>query len=204
MKWFAVLTFVVVVAAAPAARAQDAVCTSTLQGVTIDGDVVVPVGATCTLSAVAVTGNVWVEAGAGLSVTAATIGGNIQAYQCSYVHLHAYSPIFVAGNVLIEQCTGSGTDNNPLAFGSFAVTIVGNLICDQNLSPCSPRYGRILGNVQVSSNSGGTSEVYGNIIGGGLACSGNTAVTATTAAPPNLPLQPNIVTGGAQGQCAGF
>jgi hypothetical protein len=204
MKWFAVLTFGVLVAAAPAARAQDAVCTSSLQGVTIDGDLVVPVGATCTLSSVAVTGNVWVEAGAGLSVAAGTIGGNIQAYQCSYVHLHAYSPIFVAGNVLIEQCSGSSSDNNPLAFGSFSVTIVGNLICDQNLMPCSPRYSSIRGNLQVTSNSGGTSEVFGNIIGGSLACSGNTAVSATTAAPPNLPLQPNIVTGGTQGQCAGF
>jgi hypothetical protein len=204
MKWFAVLMFGVVVAAAPAARAQDAVCTSTLQNVTIDGDVVVPVGATCTLSAVAVTGNVWVEAGAGLSVAGGTIGGDMQAYQCSYVHLHAYNPIFIAGNVLIEQCSGSSSDDNPVAFGSFSVTIVGNLICDQNFAPCSPRYSSIRGNVQVSSNSGGTSEVFGNIIGGFLACWGNTAVSATTAAPPNLPLQPNIVTGSAQGQCAGF
>ena len=204
MRWFALATFLFLLAAAPVARAQDMACTGTLQGVTVAGDLVVPADASCLLSAVTVTGNVWVEQGAALDVDAATIGGSLLAYQCSYVHLHGYSMIYVAGNVLIQYCTGSSTDNNPLAFGSFFIRIGGNLTCDQNLMPCSPRYSAISGNVQVTNNAGGPSQVYGNMIGGNLVCSGNAAVSATQALPPNLPLQPNIVVGSAQGQCLGF
>lgn len=204
MKWFALAMSVILLAAAPDARAQDTACTTTLQSQTVDGDLVVPNDASCLLSAVTVTGNVWVEPGASLDVDAATIGGSITAYQCSYVHLHGYSMIYVAGNVSIENCTGSSTDNNPLAFGSFFIQIGGNLTCDQNLMPCAPRYSSISGNVQITNNGGGPSQVYGNMIGGYLMCSGNAAVSAVPALPPNLPVQPNIVVGSAQGQCLGF
>jgi hypothetical protein len=204
MRWFALATFLFLLAAVPVARAQDMACTGTLQDVAIVGDLVVPTGASCLLSSVTVTGNVWVEPAASLDAVEATVWGSLQAYQCNYVHLHGYSRIYVAGNVDIEQCTGSTTNSNQLAFGSFFIIVGGNLTCDQNLMPCSPRYSSISGNVQVTNNGGGPSQVYGNMIGGYLVCSGNAAVSATQAVPPNLPLQPNIVVGSAQGQCLGF
>ena len=65
MKSLAIIPLVlaIMLAAVPAARAGDTSCTGQLFG-TINGNVVVPQGATCELTTATVTGNVLVEKGA--------------------------------------------------------------------------------------------------------------------------------------------
>jgi hypothetical protein len=75
------------VGGASAVRAADTTCTSTLTG-TIDGNVVVPNGASCTLSDATVAGNVQVLQNASLTVDATqqptTIDGNVHADHCAF------------------------------------------------------------------------------------------------------------------------
>jgi hypothetical protein len=87
MQRFAITPFAVLgilAGTVPAARAADTTCTTTISSGTINGNLVVPAGASCTLANVTVTGNVQVGKGATLAVgpgtgQTVTIGGNVQA-----------------------------------------------------------------------------------------------------------------------------
>jgi hypothetical protein len=105
--------FGILVGTLPIARAADTSCTTVIaNGGTINGNLIVPVSATCTLENVTVTGNVTVGRGASLLVEtgtgqAVTIGGNLQATQCQRVFLittGSTGVISVGGNVRIENC----------------------------------------------------------------------------------------------------
>lgn len=64
---------------APPAQADERVCRGSIGPRSIDGDVVVPRGATCRLGGTQVDGNVRVEGGATLVARGVRVGGNIQA-----------------------------------------------------------------------------------------------------------------------------
>jgi hypothetical protein len=200
MKSLAIIALglAIIFVAIPAAHADNNTsCTGLLQGV-INGNVVVPDGATCLLDSTTVSGNVLVGKGASLSVGvfgSVTISGNLKADQCASVSITPVPgpyAVSIGGNVAIRSCTGmSGFD-----VGQGSLTIGGNFLCQFNSAPCFAQRGSIGGNANVSRNSGGTSIVAGNQIDGNLLCSGNTAVINASA--------PNTVAGKRLGQCTGF
>jgi len=212
MKHFAtaMLAFVAMLVALPAARAADTVCPpSPIFNSTINGNLVVPANMTCALFFVTVTGNVQVGTGASLFLQGATIDGNLRADQCNQVALiiRGFGPTRVGGNARIENCTLFGAAGAP-------IIIDGNLACNGN-GRCIVEVGSVGGNAQINGNGGvtlgsttfggnvqvddntGASIVGGNTIGGNLSCQGNTP-------PPIDQGDPNTVAGKKQGQCAGL
>jgi len=201
----------------PAARAADTTCTTPISSGTINGNLVVPAGASC--EQVGKGASLIVEPNPGLTVT---IGGNVQAAQCNLVGLTPVGgAISVGGNVQIRNCTGlSGSGYDIGGFG--VVTISGNFTCDNSVF-CFAVGGSVRGNVQVNNNSrggggsgavvgannvggnvqvnnnsgGSATGVVGNTIGGNLQCAGNTPGVFDGGLP-------NTVTGNKQGQCAGL
>jgi len=111
----------IVLAAVPPARADDTSCTEPLSGA-INGNVVVPEGATCSLHDATVTGNVLVGKGARLLMIAGpvTIAGDLLGIQCDAVEIHPEpsSTVSIGGSVGLLFCTGqtgsSGTKLTPL------------------------------------------------------------------------------------------
>ena len=197
MKRFAITTLAalgILAGAVPVARAADTTCPPNPTG-KINGNLVVPAGASCSLANVTVTGNVQVGKGASLTVVpitgqTVTIGGNVQAAQCNFVLLIA-GAISVGGNVQIQNCTGGSGYNDSL------VTIGGNFACANNSGGCVASGGSVRGNVQVDNNSGSSATVVSNnTIGGNLQCAGNSPGVTDNGSKNN-------VTGTKQGQCAG-
>jgi hypothetical protein len=203
----ALLAFGIMVAAVPPARAAETTCPpNPAAGSTVDGNLVVPSGATCTLAGVTVTGNLRVQTnaevvlqaaltqvstiegnvhvGTGGSLLAAnsTIDGNIDADQCFTVSIET---VTVDGNVHIQNCTGGGS----VAY--IESQIDGNFACNNNPDGCVADGGNVKGNVQIKDN--GVADVRDNSIGGNLQCQGNTTIVASG----------NTVGGNEQGQCKG-
>jgi hypothetical protein len=178
----------VLLAGVSAVQAANTSCTSTLTG-TIDGNVVVPNGASCTLSDVTVTGNVQVLQNASLTVDAteqpATIAGNLQATNCAFALLQG--GVVVNGSVQIVQCAQKSGFVGP------GVKIGGNFQCINNGGGCEADLGDVHGSVQVQG--GGASDISLVSIGGNLQCVGNTP-------PPTHSFGPDFVSGSLQGQCA--
>jgi hypothetical protein len=147
----------IILAAVSAARAGDTSCTGALVGVTINGNLVVPDGASCSLTNARVTGNVLVGTGATLNVPGGnvTISGNLQANQCKNVFIRTIGgPVSVGGNVAIQSCTppvnpGLGYNTNPGA----SLIIAGNFLCQSNSGPVGAVGGSIGGNANVSQNT---------------------------------------------------
>jgi hypothetical protein len=159
------------------ARAQVISCSGVLTGSTIQRNLFVPDGATCTLHDVRVVGNVLVGTNAALQLGADTnIGGNILADSCNFVEEVeltgvTQTPIFIGGNVEINNCTVGGSLGSP-GFPSF--TVRGNLSCENNGNPCVLNVVEIGGNVQLINNSGG-SQIFHATIGGNLRVNKNSA-----------------------------
>lgn len=86
--------------AAPTASADDRTCRGSIGSGYIDGNVIVPSGASCTLNGTRIDGNVEVGSGATLSATNVTVGGNIQSQGHRAV---AVSNSRVNGNIQLEQ-----------------------------------------------------------------------------------------------------
>jgi hypothetical protein len=166
----------IMLAAIPA-RADDTSCTGTLVGKTINGNLVVPDGESCAIGdGVSVTGNVLVGAGAILNVQGSnvTISGNLQANRCKFVRFIISSgPVSVGGSVALQSCTQS-LGYQVISPGS--LTITGSFLCQSNSGPCGASGGSIGDNANISQNTGGTSNVGFNTIGGNLLCFGNTSV----------------------------
>src|SRR5436309_3419762 len=95
MGWFIGFLLSVVTSIAPGlASAGPTTCMGPLANSTVNGDLVVPPGATCTLDHVRITGNVTVQTNAALFVTTftgldTTVGGNITANGCNGVDLES-------------------------------------------------------------------------------------------------------------------
>jgi hypothetical protein len=229
MKHFAttMLTFGIMLAALPTARAADTTCPpSPPPGSTINGNLIVPANASCELDDGTVTGNVVVGTGASLSgfpVTGQTVRivGNITADHCNFAGFQTFGDgtLSVGGNVNIQNCTSTGTPSGyfGLVQGQFvSVTIGGNFLCansevciagggvvqgnltmDNNTAGSEVVLNQISGNANVSGNSGSAPLVGDNTIGGNLRCFNNSP-------PPTNFGSPNTVSGKIQGQCAGL
>jgi hypothetical protein len=178
------------VGGASAVRAADTTCTSTLTG-TIDGNVVVPDGASCTLSEATVAGNVQVLQNASLTVDATqqptTIDGNVHADHCVFALLEG--GVTVTGNVRIGQCAQQSGFVGP------GVKIGGNFECTNNPGACKADLGDVHGNLQIDGNSGASADISLVSVGGNLRCQRNTPM-------PTHAFGPDFVSGDLQGQCA--
>jgi hypothetical protein len=172
------------VAAAPA-QADDRRCRGTIGSVHVDGNVIVPSGATCLLRNTRVDDNVFVRRGATLDARGVTVGGNIQATN----HRH----------VLVTRRTT--TDRSRIG-GDIQLfdgrrgevrraVIGGNLQVKQNSGPQEAVRNVIDGDLQAFSNTGGF-RIAGNRIDGNLQCKGNQP-------PPHG--GNNVVQGNKEDQC---
>lgn len=178
LRFFAVVLFASLgMVIAPSARAQVTSCSGVLTGSTIHRNVFVPDGATCLLHDVRVVGNVLVGTNAALQLGADTnISGNILADRCNFVEEVSLTgvtqtPIFIGGNVEINNCTVGGDLGSP-GFPSF--TVRGNLSCENNGNPCVLDTVEIGGNVHLINNSGG-SQIFHATIGGNVRVNRNSA-----------------------------
>ena len=149
----------------------DTTCAGTLMG-SIEGNVTVPVGATCVLKTNVVTGNVVVSQGARLTVDAyqepANILGSVVAQQCNSALLQG--DVTVGGNVIIQGCT----ENSKNGFQGPGILISGNFVCNSNFGPCEAWLGDVAGNVQIDGDGSTTpSDVSLTSIKGTLQCQQN-------------------------------
>jgi len=135
-------------AAAPA-QADDRRCTGTIRAVSVDGDVVVPRGATCRLLSTRVDGNVKVYRGATLLARGVRVGGNVQAdnhRRVEVTHRMVNNRVrrsFVDGSIQAKQGRG----------GEIRRTVVGS-------------------DIQVFSNRARWA-IYRNVVDGNLQCKSN-------------------------------
>lgn len=144
--------------AAPA-QADDRVCRGTIGSVAIDGDVVVPQGASCTLLGTRVDGNVLVKGNATLVARGAKVGGNVQAdnHRRVVITPRDGSRSRVEGSVQLKQGGGG------LVQG---VVVGGDIQLFANDARFTVRGNRVDGNLQCKSNRpapvGGNNVVQGN------------------------------------------
>ncbi len=193
MKIFmlALATAVMALVANASVSRADTACTSTLSG-SVNGNIVVPSGASCTLSNVTVTGGVQVLQNASLTVDAtqqpATINGNVQATNCTFAVLEG--GVTVGGSVIIQHCAQESGFIGP------GVKIGGNFQCQNNSGACEADLGDVHGAVLISNNSSSSpSDISLTSVGGVLQCQGNSA-------SPTHGFGPDFVNGSLQGQCA--
>lgn len=138
-----------VAGASTPAHADDRRCAGTIRAVFVDGDVVVPRGATCRLLGTRVDGNVKVYGGATLLARGVRVGGNVQAENHRRVEVtHRFvngqlRRSFVDGSIQAKQGRG----------GEVRRTVVGS-------------------DIQVFSNRGRW-EIYRNVVDGNLQCKSN-------------------------------
>jgi hypothetical protein len=235
MKNFATTMLVlgIVATALPAARAADTICPpNPSPGSTVNGNLVVPSGASCLLSGVTVTGNVQVQTNATLSVfsdgtqgatidgnvdvgagaslfvsgfsegVVSTIGGSIKADGCISAVLGPFTA--VGGNVQAQQCLGLGVTDSE---------IEGNLYCtDNSTAGCLVLRNHVQGNVQMNHNTGADADH--NTIGGNLRINDTSIVAVVVGNTIGGNLQclrntdivgsDNTVEGRKRGQCTGF
>jgi len=190
MKTFGLALTVAAVAllgGAAAARA-DTSCTGPLSG-TVNGDIVVPTGASCTLSNATVSGDVHVLKDASLTIDATeqptTINGNVLANGCTFALLEG--GVTVSDSVEIRQCAQQSGFIGP------GVKIGANFQCINNPGGCEAELGAVQGSVQIEGST--ASDISLVSVGGNLQCGGNTPA-------PTHNFGPDFVTGTEQGQCA--
>jgi hypothetical protein len=133
----------------PAAQADDRRCTGRILAKSVDGDVVVPRGATCRLVGTRVDGNVKVYRGATLIARGVRVGGNIQAENHRRVEILVRTVddrtvrARIDGSIQLKQGGGgeirrtiTGSDIQLFSNrGRFSVTrnfVEGNLQCKSN------------------------------------------------------------------------
>lgn len=138
----------VLVLAAPA-QADDRRCRGTIYARYIDGNVIVPAGATCYLKGTRVDGNVEVRRGARLFARGIRVNGNVQAKYAKRVEIKLRgdgSRSRIGGDIQLENGRNGGLVKR---------AVVG-------------------GDIQLFGNRGGaTFWVKGNIVDGNLQCKNN-------------------------------
>lgn len=179
-RFFAVVLFATVgMVIVTNARAQVTPCSGDLSGTTIRHNLFVPDGATCVLHDLRVVGNVLVGTNAVLQLGAGTkISGNILADSCNSVEEVGLAgvtqtPIFIGGNVDINNCTVGGDLGSAPGSGFPSFTVRGNLSCENNGGFCGLDGAEIGGNARFINNHAGV-NVFSVTIGGNLSVSDNT------------------------------
>ncbi|KAA1427578.1 hypothetical protein [Nocardioides antri] len=132
------------------AHADDRRCTGTIRAVQIDGDVVVPQGATCTLVGTRVDGSVKVYGNATLYARGVKVNGNVQADNHRRVE--------------VTHRTVDGTVRRSQIGGSIQVKSGGGGEVRRTV---------VNADIQVFSNDGRW-QIYRNVVGGNLQCKSNT------------------------------
>ena len=176
------LAVAALLAAAPAAPAEERVCRGTIGATTVD-NLRVPQGASCTLNGTRVEGTVLVERNATLVGTGIRVKGNVQSEGFKSILLRQGS--VVVGSVQLE---------NGLRGGSGRVLntrINGDLQFFFNGAHMVARGNTILANFQANQNTGGL-VIENNRISENLQCQSNN--------PP--PTGGGNTAGDKEGQCA--
>ncbi|RHW27454.1 hypothetical protein D0Z08_09940 [Nocardioides immobilis] len=131
------------------AHAEERRCTGTIRTVQVDGDVVVPKGATCTLIGTRVDGSVKVYGNATLYARGVQVNGNVQADDFRRVE--------------VTHRTVNGTVRRSQVGGSIQVKQGGG---------GEVRNTTVNADIQVFTN-GGQWQIYRNVVGGNLQCKSN-------------------------------
>jgi hypothetical protein len=188
-RLFGVLALILVslASAIPSPALAATVCNGPLDGVTIQGNLTVPDGASCTLSGSTVTGNVTVSAGGQFFSGSSTIQGKVSGDSVDEVGLDG-------GTVVKGSVTVSGAFVRLFLVG---VRVNGNVTLSGNATngPLSVESSTIGGNLTVSGNTSGfgSPAIANNSIGGNLSCEGNVPAPSGGG---------NAVSGRQTGQCA--
>lgn len=170
---------------APAAVADDRICSGTIGAISTDDNIVVPGGASCRLEGTRTGGNVLIRGGGTLTALGVRVDGNIQGERHARVTvapLGAGRPL-IDGNIQLERGGPARVDR---------ATIDGNLQVEGANGRQTATGNVIDGDLQAFGNRGGF-EITGNRIHGNLQCSGNVP------APHG---GQNTVAGDREGQCA--
>jgi hypothetical protein len=168
---------------ASAALADDWVCRGTIGKVKIDGNVIVPAGATCKLNGTRVDGNVEVRGNARLYASGVRVDGNVQSQGFRVVHVTQRS--YVDGDIQLENGRSGGNAR------ILASTIDGNLQVKQNRARLVIRGDVVRGDLQAFQNRGGV-VIQNNRIAENLQCKQNNPA----------PTGGNNRAGDKEGQCA--
>ena len=169
-------------AAAPAAQAEERVCRGTIGATTVD-NLLVPQGASCTLNGTRIEGTVKVERNAALTASGIRVKGNVQSEGFKNIVLRQGS--IVVGSVQLE---------NGLRGGSGRVLntrINGDLQFFSNGARMIARGNTIQANFQANQNTGGL-VIKNNRVAENLQCQSNN--------PP--PVGGGNTAGDKEGQCA--
>ena len=204
-----------------AQTASNYVCTTPTVGGTYQ-NVVVPAGASCSLDGTRVLGSVTVQTGATFGTTNnsgdTTVAGNITGKNCSSILLESpnnSNRTAVGGDLNIVNCTDgsfNGAQGGVSAGPPPNMLIGGNVKCDGNPAGCVFDYAVIGKSLECNGNfdcdlesdavghnvtindSTSSMFIFNSIIGGNLACSGNSGPTGAD----------DTVAGTESGQCTGF
>ena len=157
------LAVAALLAAAPAAQAEERVCRGTIGATTVD-NLLVPQGATCTLNGTRVEGTVKVERNATLTATGVRVKGNVQSEGFKNITLRQNS--VVVGSVQLENGLRGG-------YGRVLNSKVnGDLQFFQNDARMVARGNTIYANLQANQNKGGL-VIKNNRIAENLQCQSN-------------------------------
>ena len=189
---FAVLLALVApLAEAAPADADDRRCRGTIRAVHVDGNVIVPRGATCTLRGTRVDDNVFVRRGAVLQALGVRVGGNIQAVN----HRRVLVAPRTVNNTVVRSRIGGDIQLFSGGRGGVRRTVIGgNLQVTQNNRFQAALRNVIDGDLQAFSNSGGF-RIFANRIDGNLQCKSNN---------PRPRGGRNVVQGNKEDQCRGL
>ncbi len=171
--------------AAPAA-ADEILCRTTFTNRTIDGNVLVPGGASCVLSNVYVKGNVETRDRAQLVIrNDSFVEGSVQTDGTHRVRIRDSE---INGNIQLE-----GVD---YVLGSLVVNtrVGGTIDWEDNDAEFLVRFNRVIGDIKVNQNNR-LARIFDNIVGGNLQCQENE--------PPPVGAR-NRVDGNKEDQCRRF
>ncbi len=171
----AVLSLSSIMVSAPVALAEDRECRGTLGNVLVEGNVIVPDGASCSLDSTTVKGDVTVKSRASLTVNGANISGSIQG---TVNGANISGSIQGEGANKIDINSGTRTGNNVLLRRGEEVaidgaTITGDLQLEANTGAVSVASNTIIGNLQAKSNRDSGITISANQIGNNLQCQDN-------------------------------
>ncbi len=162
-QFAAVLSLSSLLVGTPVALAEDTQCRGTIGNVLIDGNLIVPDGASCSLDGTTVRGDVTVKSRANLMVNGANISGSIQSEGANKIDINSNTR--TGNNVLLRRGVEVSIDG---------ATITGDLQLEANTGPVRVESNTIIGNLQAKSNKdGGSIIISSNQIGNNLQCQDN-------------------------------
>lgn len=177
---------VLVLAIAMPAAADEIICKTIFQNRTIDGDILVPRGASCILANTYVKGNVRLADRAQLVARDKTfVEGSVQTDGANRVRIRNSE---VNGNI---QLTGIDYSQESLVVNT---RVGGTIDWEDNDAGMLIRYNKVNGDIKVNQNNR-RARIYDNKVGGNLQCQANEPAPVGAR---------NIVDGNKENQCRRF